>query len=168
METCNNCKSKNPKMICQGCNKVKYCSSKCHISDWKNHKKDCDESKINYKKIKATKLTYMETMTFNDRLTGTNNLFRVAKVDENNNFLLLSKILKNKKVAISVCNFMCANEFKSNWSVILISRCCFLCGKENEKMYMCNECNNVLYCSADCQKKDWKNHKKKCIKEFFF
>ena len=37
---------------------------------------------------------------------------------------------------------------------------CFVCQKENPKT--CTNCHSVSYCSKDCQKSDWKRHKKEC------
>ena len=48
-------------------------------------------------------------------------------------------------------------------------RCCVHCrkqetGKEEKKMMQCGKCKEVYYCDADCQKKDWADHKKTCNK----
>ena len=34
------------------------------------------------------------------------------------------------------------------------------------KLKICTGCNKVLYCSRECQKKDWKEHKKICKKDW--
>jgi len=43
---------------------------------------------------------------------------------------------------------------------------CNKCGKspgnETEKLQFCGACKKVEYCSKDCQKKDWKDHKTAC------
>ena len=48
--------------------------------------------------------------------------------------------------------------------------CCKSCnkiGSENEEILnICNKCLNVVYCCKDCQKADWKEHKKICIELF--
>jgi MYND finger len=37
---------------------------------------------------------------------------------------------------------------------------CPVCGKEGTKR--CGQCMKISYCSRECQRKDWKNHKKNC------
>ena len=39
---------------------------------------------------------------------------------------------------------------------------CINCRKFDKKLYSCGGCNLVTYCSVNCQKKDWKNHKNNC------
>ena len=38
---------------------------------------------------------------------------------------------------------------------------CKLCSKIGE--YKCSKCGKVIYCSIECQLKDWVNHKNNCI-----
>ena len=40
---------------------------------------------------------------------------------------------------------------------------CGKCGKTCDKPKRCSKCKSVWYCSADCQKKAWKEHKKGCV-----
>lgn len=44
----------------------------------------------------------------------------------------------------------------------LKDRFCSGCGKVQKKMNKCGGCKTIHYCSADCQKKDYKNHKSCC------
>lgn len=39
---------------------------------------------------------------------------------------------------------------------------CENCKTEQEKLLNCGACKKVSYCSSDCQKDNWKTHKKKC------
>ena len=39
---------------------------------------------------------------------------------------------------------------------------CFTCFRTDEKLRRCGICRTVAYCSKECQKKDWKKHKKIC------
>jgi hypothetical protein len=41
---------------------------------------------------------------------------------------------------------------------------CNTCGKNNSKLLRCGRCKQVYYCSAACQKKDWRDHKHVCKK----
>lgn len=43
-------------------------------------------------------------------------------------------------------------------------KCC-MCGSEEETK-RCGTCHNVFYCSDECQKKNWKIHKKTCKKTY--
>jgi len=43
--------------------------------------------------------------------------------------------------------------------VMFATDACAKCGKRNVKLLRCSLCKNVLYCSTDCQKADWKVHK---------
>ena len=40
---------------------------------------------------------------------------------------------------------------------------CKVCGKKGE--YKCSKCGKVIYCSRECQFKDWGNHKNNCNKK---
>ena len=41
-------------------------------------------------------------------------------------------------------------------------RQCKACGKIDDRNMKCRGCEVVHYCSAECQKKDWKTHKVQC------
>lgn len=42
------------------------------------------------------------------------------------------------------------------------SSCCSTCGEPNATA-RCGSCHDCFYCNRDCQKLDWKKHKKECI-----
>lgn len=51
-------------------------------------------------------------------------------------------------------------SFKKDYPILKL---CRGCGKENEKLISaCTACKKVYYCSKECQKEDWKIHKKFC------
>ncbi|KAF8878364.1 hypothetical protein CPB84DRAFT_1688354, partial [Gymnopilus junonius] len=40
---------------------------------------------------------------------------------------------------------------------------CMTCGKDAQSdLKVCSGCKVAKYCSKQCQKEDWKNHKKEC------
>ena len=44
---------------------------------------------------------------------------------------------------------------------------CSNCG-ETENLKECGKCHNVYYCSKNCQREDWLNHKKKCFNKILY
>ena len=42
------------------------------------------------------------------------------------------------------------------------SRVCERCKGKEHKMMVCGRCRKAHYCSRECQKKDWKQHKQSC------
>ena len=46
-----------------------------------------------------------------------------------------------------------------------IYKLCKLCGKKGK--VFCDKCENVVYCSRDCQFKDWNKHKSNCVSKEF-
>mgnify|MGYP001224649065 CR=1 FL=1 len=59
------------------------------------------------------------------------------------------------------------NEIKNNDLEILFilnnpTKWCYNCCKINISALRCSKCKQVYYCSIECQKKDYKNHKKLC------
>lgn len=51
------------------------------------------------------------------------------------------------------------NRFKNHKSI------CGGCNKqESDNLLYCSNCCRTKYCSIECQKKDWKNHRKMCLK----
>ena len=39
---------------------------------------------------------------------------------------------------------------------------CLYCGMKSDKLQLCRQCKEARYCNQECQKKDWKSHKKSC------
>jgi hypothetical protein len=44
----------------------------------------------------------------------------------------------------------------------IMEQVCSVCGKRQGKLKRCSLCHVTCYCSAECQKKDWKEHKLVC------
>ena len=41
---------------------------------------------------------------------------------------------------------------------------CNACGEPPKNMLWCSQCSSTIYCSKECQKEDWPNHKQRCSK----
>lgn len=41
---------------------------------------------------------------------------------------------------------------------------CKVCSKTDKNMEVCSACKSARYCSINCQRSDWKSHKKECFK----
>jgi MYND finger len=54
-------------------------------------------------------------------------------------------------------------ETGEKWCVQVLP--CGYCGKINKKISRCARCKRVAYCNQDCQKADWKRHRRICITE---
>lgn len=64
------------------------------------------------------------------------------------------------KIHKKQCNILKYSHNKSHFSNI----CCNNCNQYNMQAKICNKCNLVYYCNADCQKNNWENHKSICEK----
>ena len=66
-------------------------------------------------------------------------------------------------MALSTPTFYSNNKHDRN------RKACKTCGKlnaelskEEKKLKTCSKCKRVAYCSKECQKKDWEDHKYDC------
>ena len=41
-------------------------------------------------------------------------------------------------------------------------RTCFNCGRASAKLHSCGRCHRAYFCDQDCQRKDWKRHRRAC------
>jgi len=56
---------------------------------------------------------------------------------------------------------MSEDEFRESMSGLEVCKTCDKCGKETT-LHKCGGCGTKYYCGKDCQKADWKEHKKEC------
>jgi hypothetical protein len=52
----------------------------------------------------------------------------------------------------------------SSTTVAVLDKCA-ACSAQNVTLSKCSRCMKVVYCSRDCQKGDWSNHKKNCAQK---
>lgn len=53
-------------------------------------------------------------------------------------------------------------QLQSTKAILPKSATCGNCKEREKKMMVCGQCRQVYYCSRECQKKNWKEHKKSC------
>jgi hypothetical protein len=53
---------------------------------------------------------------------------------------------------------------KVNQCIAKNTKFCDTCNKAGYSFKRCGRCKKTIYCSRECQKKDWKTHKKNCLK----
>lgn len=53
-------------------------------------------------------------------------------------------------------------QLQSQKAILPKSATCENCKGREKKMMVCGQCRQAYYCSRECQKKDWKQHKKSC------
>ena len=49
-----------------------------------------------------------------------------------------------------------------NLSISVHNKKCLCCRKEQVEMFQCSSCHSGVYCSKECQKKGWSEHKDLC------
>lgn len=84
---------------------------------------------------------------------------------------LKTTIIKNKLSAYFLhCSLDCCNStkkfLKKRTKFDLdkqLNGVCHTCKKTQPKMTMCGKCKYTNYCSRECQKLDWKEHKNICM-----
>lgn len=60
-----------------------------------------------------------------------------------------------------ITKYVCLNNLH-NFYLENYKNKCFTCKVANLKLFYCSKCYRYKYCSIECQKKDYKNHKKIC------
>lgn len=53
-------------------------------------------------------------------------------------------------------------KLQSSKAILPKSATCEYCKEREKKMMVCGQCRQTYYCSRECQKKNWKEHKKSC------
>ena len=84
----------------------------------------------------------------------------------NNISVLISKAteMQHNKWLLNVINKETRdNNLYLKWKNVTSIKYCNDCYSSDRKLKTCNKCKQVMYCSKNCQKRDWKLHKSVCF-----
>jgi hypothetical protein len=68
------------------------------------------------------------------------------------------------QVSYSFFNFIIMERTIAQNKKTPVNKNCDSCAMNYPKVFQCAGCYSATYCSTICQKKDWKNHKERCLK----
>ena len=171
-EKCDYCEKYFPTTKkCTRCGVARYCSKDCQAKHWPSHSKDCKTSKAS---------------TSTDTLVNSSS--KTAKPNPKCSFCAnCSATLKKCKQCgkTQYCGKECqakdwpqhkiecdkakSGAERAQSGVKKLSSqakpcnfTCAYCNASSTKLMSCTRCGKAKYCGKDCQRMDWKNHKKVC------
>eukprot|EP00746_Dinoflagellata_sp_MGD_P165767 gnl/MRDRNA2_/MRDRNA2_95236_c0_seq1.p1 gnl/MRDRNA2_/MRDRNA2_95236_c0~~gnl/MRDRNA2_/MRDRNA2_95236_c0_seq1.p1 ORF type:complete len:396 (+),score=107.34 gnl/MRDRNA2_/MRDRNA2_95236_c0_seq1:53-1240(+) len=148
---CANCSQPCEKPLrCGICKVQTYCSAQCQKEDWRFHKRNCKKPE----ESKPAKDPGIDLMKSGESEASKNLEEEMSKLDpamraqmESMMKGMLGGDSDKKEEKPEVPKVMCRN-----------------CSGECIKILKCGVCKDATYCSAQCQKEDWKFHKRICKK----
>lgn len=146
---CVKCKRRTENLKrCTGCYGVSYCTRTCQRGDWADHKKVCRTTTFSQKKPEPQ----------DNSSASVNRKPDIQAPDENN-----AEIVGAEKKVEKSCGE--EPEIQSNLEmereeIDSHTEECAFCNLDASKK--CSRCKKVFYCSKQCQKNDWRNHKQTC------
>lgn len=141
MERCAQCESQSDLKRCKACLTTWYCSRECQLRHWKRHKVTCAKTGGKGGAAKRGKPN-------DDGEKGGAQAAGGAAQSESKSREKGTATDKEKKNLVML-NF----EYNT----------CQNCGRKAPGMKMCGQCGKGTYCSRDCQKQNWKQHKVDCL-----
>lgn len=70
-----------------------------------------------------------------------------------------------EKLEKQIMDYLRSSKLKKTIKNQLGNKFCEVCLKNAKKLYSCSRCREIYYCSKNCQRIDWKEHKKRCVKK---
>lgn len=155
---------------CQKCRLVYYCSVKCQKENWLDHNKICGVKHLKNDgkpPIFMVKNTCSTCWKIGHRMKCCKTCRKVyycsAECQKTN-------WPEHKKICVAghktdTYSFVDRREMVGCSTSINMTNRCMTCYKSRPKMAFCEKCQQVYYCSPECQKEDWEKHKTICRNE---
>jgi hypothetical protein len=148
-KACSKCGAEGDNMQrCGRCKAVYYCSRECQVGHWKEHKVKCEaEADIEKRAaIEKVKCSSMNISALRKELREKFHISTESFVEKHEFVQSLAKARVMKKLSKEITKTVfCQN-----------------CSKQAIKMHECSRCWNAHYCSKECQKSHFSEHKKNC------
>ena len=146
---CAKCKRRTENLKrCTGCYGVSYCTRTCQRSDWADHKNVC----------RTTTFSQKKTEPQDNSSASVDRKVDIQAPDENNTEIVGAekKVEKSCKEEAEIQS----NLEKESEGINSHKEECAFCKLDASNK--CTRCKKVYYCSKQCQKNDWKRHKRTC------
>jgi hypothetical protein len=180
---CAKCKRRTDNLKrCTGCYGVSYCSRTCQRGDWADHKKVCRTTTFSQKKTEPQdnssasvnrKVDIQAPDENNTEIVGAekkveNSCEEEAEIQSNlekesEGINSHTEIVGAEKKVEKSCEEEAeiqSNLEKESEGINSHKEECAFCKLDASKK--CTRCKKVYYCSKQCQKNDWKSHKRTC------
>ena len=164
---CNNCELYSKTSFCSRCRIAKYCSQKCQLQDWSDHKKYCDFIR------KQHETNHSPEPEFKEQIKKQEQIIEQIKEQVKEQEQIIEQIKEQVKeqeqiiepVKEPVKELEQVKEpikeiSKSNINLRLMKGHCSNCF--SAKGLLCRGCLVENYCSVKCQADGWIEHKKYC------
>ena len=166
---CFNCQKRislkhNP-VICKECTGAFYCSEQCLVKHKPLHHAACQKIKAsNPAQTFHVSTSTPNTLVLNFNLDGAgmpSSKKRLTELSGNDDAVIMTEHAKLQLGSLSDLALLCLRQKKKSGGFVA----CFKCGNAliGKQAKKCSGCDGgAMYCSKECQKKDWQEHKMKC------
>eukprot|EP00931_Biecheleriopsis_adriatica_P110558 TRINITY_DN84846_c0_g1_i1.p1 TRINITY_DN84846_c0_g1~~TRINITY_DN84846_c0_g1_i1.p1 ORF type:complete len:413 (+),score=123.47 TRINITY_DN84846_c0_g1_i1:31-1269(+) len=148
---CRNCGSQVAKPLrCSICKSAAYCSGTCQKEDWQFHKRICKKAEP----VQETRKKPEDEAAQKEEMKRA-----MAELGKDSDPKMAAQV---QQMMAGMMGMEVPEECKVEEKKPLPE--CQSCSKPCEKPLRCGTCKSVTYCCAQCQKDDWRFHKRICKK----
>jgi hypothetical protein len=134
--------------VCARCKYIHYCSQECQRNDWQRHKIECPTlAQVKPHLVQQPPVKPIQQFSLQEC---------AARIAQNKD--APEQDLRYAKVYSCIYDLL----QKMQASNVYTCRCCTVAPTEPKIFSLCGKCKFVYYCSKECQKKNWPEHKLEC------